>query len=261
LDQLPLAVNEIEMDIPNIEEDEESADEPWEDGPTGESVEAEKIKKSKVVERNLPRLSVMNFLNSAVTNSVAEQLFQKEAIALCIRDALDSPNKTIPRPTRSQVSMAANRGEFSLEELKNAESLITAAVMDEDIERVRSNWVIPNPRPESPELVLKRLESITKARDTLRTQMLEKFKESEDMANKFDTEFEACSLAIADLTRRIRARKLVEPKRQSDNQALLDSVLEKVQAEKFRNKHHQDRYMRLASFVKKMTTIISNAGS
>jgi len=250
LSQLPSIVNEIEINVPEYVEDAEYSDYLPDDVPTGEQVETERGRVSQVVRRSLPRSFNMSIPDEG---SPGEILVRKEAVGLWVRDALDFPNKLMTRPNRSLIPLAADRSEFFLEEIKNAEAFIETLNHQDFL----LEYTVPLPVKPSAEQLQKQFEAITNARNEIRNRVFEKMGESEKISIQFDDEIRLVSEKIADVQRRIRARQFVEPKREAENQTLLEGMLEKVKAEKSKNKHLQDRYMRLASFVKKMTNNLS----
>ena len=151
--------------------------------------------------------------------------------------------------------MAADRSEFSLDELKAAEALIAAAHNASDTAMTLS---APPPRSVSQATLDSNLKQLRAKRDELRDTAVGQFAESERLAAQIEAEITKTALALQETKRRVRVMRLMDPQRQAQNQSLLESVQEKLKTEKARNKHMQDRFMRLSALVKTMTKAFSN---
>jgi hypothetical protein len=246
LGTLPSAENEIEIDLPELPEEEDMImRDAAEEDVTGTQVEADRRKRSEVVLRGLPRIS---------PNEKSDDPIMKEMRALILRDALDFP---VPnqRPPAGAKQAAADRMEFSVDEIRSAEAYIAERL--EGRETSTESLGTTTREPSSHDLS-ERLRQLVIERDEARRTVADLLAEDESVAQRFEEEIKATGALIAGMKRRIKAIRLCDARIDDENQTLITDMTERLKAEKARNKALQDKYMRGASMVKKLTTRIQN---
>jgi hypothetical protein len=208
-------------------------------------VEADRRKRSEVVVRGLPRIS---------PNDKSDDPIMKEMRALILRDALDFP---VPnqRPPAGAKQAAADRMEFSVDEIRSAEAYIAERL--DGREKTAESLGTTTREPSSHDLS-ERLRQLVIERDEVRRTVADLLAEDESVAQRFEEEIKATGALIAGMKRRIKAIRLCDARIDDENQTLITDMTERLKAEKARNKALQDKYMRGASMVKKLTTRIQN---
>jgi hypothetical protein len=250
LEALPVAENEIEIEAPLIPDlGIESYDEEDELDITGAQIEEKRALLGHALVQKLPRVLVP-FPNEQ--DESIDALIQREAARLSVRDALDHPSKSLGRLRPAWASRAADRAEFTLDELAAAEALISGIANQTD--EFAETIVPPQPIPD----VSEELNELIKKRDEMRTLAVQVMGPSEAAAIAIDDHLKVLASQIDDVTRSVRVMKLLDPKRRAQNESLLNDVTEKMKGEKSKNKHLQDRYMRLTNLVKQITSAFSN---
>lgn len=252
LDALPAAENEIEIEAPEIpdlgvEEFEPSDDNDEDMGISGDQVESERMRIGPALLQKLPRV-LIPFPSDQ--DESARAVIQREAARLSVRDALDIPSRSLGRLKPGWVPLAADRSEFSQDELRAAEALIgdPGYLSEEEPLQVAHDEI----------KAMKILQELSLKRDELRSAAIERFGASESTALSMDDRIRELSVAIEDVDRKVRAMRLVDPQRRAQNNALLEDVAEKLRNEKSKNKHFQDRYMRLTNLLKQITSAFNN---
>jgi len=249
LDTLPAVENEIEIEAPEIPDfgiDEFDGDAEDFEGITGDQIDLQRARMGPAMVQKLPRL-ILPFPDES--DMSVDALIQREAAKLSVRDALDHPSKSLGRLKPAWAKLAADRSEFSIEELRRAESLIPRSA-----DRDETSTSHPSTIVSSPEKLEQTLHHLITQRDEIRRTAVAQFGSSEQAAIQIDDRVKSIASAIDEVERKVRVMRLMDPQRRAQNEALLEGVSERIKTEKAKNKHLQDRYMRLTSLVKQLTS-------
>jgi len=249
LDTLPAVENEIEIEAPEIPDfgiDEFDGDEEDFEGITGDQIDLQRARMGPAMVQKLPRL-ILPFPDES--DMSVDARIQREAAKLSVRDALDHPSKSLGRLKPAWAKLAADRSEFSIEELRRAESLIPRSA-----DRDETSTSHPSTIVSSPEKLEQTLHHLITQRDEIRRTAVAQFGSSEQAAIQIDDHVKSIASAIDEVERKVRVMRLMDPQRRAQNEALLEGVSERIKTEKAKNKHLQDRYMRLTSLVKQLTS-------
>ena len=249
LDTLPAVENEIEIEAPEIPDfgiDEFDGDEEDFEGITGDQIDLQRARMGPAMVQKLPRL-ILPFPDES--DMSVDALIQREAAKLSVRDALDHPSKSLGRLKPAWAKLAADRSKFSIEELRRAESLIPRSA-----DRDETSTSHPSTIVSSPEKLEQTLHHLITQRDEIRRTAVAQFGSSEQAAIQIDDHVKSIASAIDEVERKVRVMRLMDPQRRAQNEALLEGVSERIKTEKAKNKHLQDRYMRLTSLVKQLTS-------
>lgn len=246
LRQLPGVENEIEIDAPDIEEEE---DEEYLEPDRGEvrqsgmEVEESRLRSSQVVARNLPRPLPGVFAGNS--------LIETEAARLMATDAVEHPVKgQRPQPKADR----ADRTEFTLDELKAANALISERAGSVDtVDPASIEIRVPAYTEESERKLRRTVETNDGKINEIRDNAVSALSGYEEQIIAID---DALRRASRDLSATKRHRRTVElniPREEAEWASRIEGMSNKVKAEKAKNKQFQDKYMRLASFIKLMS--------
>ena len=250
LSQLPAAENEVEIDAPDMpDEIEEDQDvDMMHGGPDGRSVEEGRWRSSAVVQRNLLRPVTIVDMNSGAIRS----LILAEANQLLQADALEHPVKG-HRPNASVP--AADRSEFSLQELKSADALIAQRMGGATAEAGSVDIPVPVFTRDVETRLHKSVEKDRARAQEMRGTAEAILAQDESSIERIDDEMRAVSAELAFVTRGVRVMQLVAPKEEAEGESRLEELRELVAKEKLKNKQLQEKFLRLNSFIKVLTNV------
>ena len=251
LRQLPVVENEIEIDAPEVEEmssDDELVPDRGESMFTGLEIEEGRYLVSQAVLRRLVRPNPKTFPRR--DNSDISNLIRDEALKLLATDALEHPVKG-QRPDGSTLKV--DRRAFTLNELKNAESMIMEIVAE-----IPPVEVIPVHVPaftsETSKKIQRQVDLAQSKIDELKQQAREQLGAFEETMRLTEHELKMVSQQLAEVKRH---RKIVEasiPTQDAQWSTRLEDMSAKLKQEKVKNKDLQDKYLRLTSFMRNMAS-------
>ena len=235
LKTLPAVENEVEIEPEELEDEDEEELMVDRDA---ENVR-EDVWKSAVVARNLPRPKY------AKTDLLNETDFVRcEAAKLALRDAIDWPAGRPFGPS----TMAADRAEFTPEELAAAAELIAKEVLLNKSAEIQ--FVIPD-APFDERKTQKLLETRRSSRNAARAAARDLLGPAETQAAAICAELNTVYDKIMSVRREIRTIR--NSGERATNESFLQDMRDKLSNEKSRNKYLQDQYMRMTSFFKQLS--------
>jgi hypothetical protein len=253
LNLLPAVENEIDIDFPKVPEEETEEPLVPDRGDiliSAKSVEESRWCTSQVIQRGLPRLVKIEL---SETSDAVNNMILEEVNRLILTDAIEHP---ISRPLGRKKD-AVDRSAFSLAELKAAAGVIEAVA--EGIDPVPVESVIVTSRPwnsEAEKILSKTVHvnaiKIGESRTVAQTQL----GGFEEQIFSIDNDIRMISLEIANLKRHHRVMVNSAAGQDAQGESLMEDMKEKLGKEKGRNKQHQDRYMRLVSFIKQIQQVV-----
>jgi hypothetical protein len=247
--QLPAVENEVEIDSPEIPDEEPEEVMIPDRGETSEisgmPVEELRWKSSSVVSRGLPR----PVMHPYTGDSAVGRMLYDEMVALSAADAIDHPVLGM-RPIPGVK--AANRSTFTLDELKEASALIAGSTSEgPPAAEIRVSF------PELTQAKGNKLEKSILIREAHLSEMRKTAKESlgshESEMLRLDDRLTTQGSKLEDIKRHVRVMQICAAAESSHFDSHLEGLREKLKIEKSRNKSLQDKYLRLCTFIKQMS--------
>ena len=245
LSELPEVENQVEIEAPEVEQYFDEGEMEEDQGEAsgrigGDQVVESLLRSSQVVHRNLPRPKSVDFDRN--------DPIQAEAFALFVTDALEHPVKGL-RLTPDLVQLKADRSKFSAEELHNAQAMIEAS---SDIANNGHKDVKIVKKSNQIDFLRKQIAQKTHQFNDLNANAKVNFSQPEEEITKIDDELKRTQIDLENMRRHRRMLALFEPLEEATSANLIQDLSEKLKEVKAKNKHCNDRYLRLLGFIKSL---------
>jgi hypothetical protein len=183
-------------------------------------------------------------------NSETSKLIRDEALKLLAADALDHPVKG-QRPDGSTAR--ADRRAFTLNELKNAESMIMEMVAEIPLVEVIPVHV-PEFTSQTSKKIQRQIDIAQSKIDELNQQAREKLTGYEENMRQVQQEMQTAAQQLAEVRRYKRIVEASVPIEDTQWSTRIEDMSAKLKQEKAKNKDLQDKYLRLTSFMRNMAS-------